>query len=398
MESELSFENYKIIAEIGRGISATVFQAIHLSTNVVVALKVIPKKDTNVLAIDNEVEIMRTLDHPFIAMLYEKFEDDKNIIIAMEYAEKGNLLDFINESNGLDEHTIKRIFTQLMFALDYIHNIKHIAHRDLKFENILLDRFCNIKLVDFGLSHSFTEGKPHLITGCGSLSYISPEMLNKKPYTVASDLWSAGVILYAMIVKKLPFYDKNMNTLAHLIKTAEPEVPTSIDNDASELITNLLRKDPNYRWTIPQVFTNKWINESQEFKILSAIDWKNHEFFVFPEETDSNSILLRVQPESIICTLNSSRNEGIPVEEIISRREKALAEYRSYVVSRLLGGPLKKMATRSTSNTNLAGIVKSPRPCNIVRPDIKRFNRKQKPFSVSPSSNMQRSLTFTELV
>jgi serine/threonine protein kinase len=191
--------NYQILEVLGSGAFATVFRARHRVTMGVVALKAIPKRKLRTMQefelLQREVNLMKIMDHPFIAGLFGVLDDEENFYLVIELVENGNLLDYINTNKGLTEQQASRIFAQLASVLDYLHHEKHVVHRDLKAEDVLLDANYNIRVVDFGLSRAFTKGNPFLQTTCGSPAYVSPEIIKEEPYTAAADVWSSGILL-----------------------------------------------------------------------------------------------------------------------------------------------------------------------------------------------------------
>lgn len=147
---------------------------------------------------------------PFEDLMTFRLFDPHSVLIIMEYAENGTVLDFLMDLNdGLIEAIACKYFKQLISAIDYCHS-KNIVHRDLKLENLLLDRFFNLKLVDFGFARKMHANHELSQTFCGSNGYASPEILKSTPYDPKmSDCWAVGVILFAMVFGQLPFDDKN---------------------------------------------------------------------------------------------------------------------------------------------------------------------------------------------
>jgi 5'-AMP-activated protein kinase catalytic alpha subunit len=130
----------------------------------------------------------------------------------MEYAEGGELFDYILKKKRLDEKEAVFFMQQILSGVEYIHK-NGIVHRDLKPENLLLDHNKNIKIVDFGLSNQYKPNE-RLKTACGSPCYAAPEMIAGKKYEcLGVDIWSCGIILYAMLCGFLPFEDPNTNKL-----------------------------------------------------------------------------------------------------------------------------------------------------------------------------------------
>ena len=169
----------------------------------------------------------------------------------------GELFDYIVKKERLEEAEACRYFHQLLSGLDAVHS-RGVAHRDLKPENLLLDSMCNIKIVDFGLSNTYKPGD-FLKTACGSPSYAAPEMINGFSYDPKSaDLWSAGVILYAMLVGRLPFEDSNTSQLYRKITSGQYHIPSHVSDPARSLIKSLLQVEPSRRITIDGVRSSRW--------------------------------------------------------------------------------------------------------------------------------------------
>jgi serine/threonine protein kinase len=152
-----------------------------------------------------EISLLKAMNHPFVAELFEIIEDAGSFYLVMELLEHGNMLEYVNGHGRLNEDQARRYFCEIISALDYLHNWRFVAHRDLKAENILLDRHNNVRLIDFSLSKQFSKAAPTLVTACGSPAYAAPEMIQGHSYTKAADIWSAGVCLFAMVAGHLPF-------------------------------------------------------------------------------------------------------------------------------------------------------------------------------------------------
>lgn len=267
LEVGTRIRGYLIHDRIGEGAFAKVYKAVHETTGTFVALKVILKsnlKQDDFVCLLKEVTILMSINHPFIAAYYEHFEDEDYFYISMEYVQHGTLLDLINLNNGVDEITARKIFVQIISVLDYLHNKKKIAHRDLKPENVLLDKHDNVKIIDFGLSKPYEAGSPIFTTACGSPAYVAPEIIQQQQYTTSTDIWSAGILLYAMIIGRLPFYDANMATMFQQILHSCPIFPDDLAPCLRDLIGSLLSKDPNMRPCFADILNHPWICNSVE--------------------------------------------------------------------------------------------------------------------------------------
>lgn len=176
----------------------------------------------------------------------------------MEYAPGGELFDYIVKKKRLPDKEACRFMHQILAGIEYLHKNK-ICHRDLKPENLLLDENMNIKIVDFGLSNTYKKDTDTLKTACGSPCYASPEMIAGKRYLgIDTDLWSLGVILYAMTVGYLPFEDPDTNKLYKKILDSDFITPGYVEKPCRELIKSLLKTEPTQRIKIPEIKIHQW--------------------------------------------------------------------------------------------------------------------------------------------
>jgi serine/threonine-protein kinase HSL1 (negative regulator of Swe1 kinase) len=172
--------------------------------------------------------------------------------LILEYIEGGELFEYIVQKGRLDLNEALRYFQQIIHAVHYCHCF-NIAHRDLKPENILLDKNKNVKVADFGMA-IWESAAGMLETSCGSPHYASPEILNGKRYSGASaDVWSCGVILYALITGTLPFHDEAIEVLLRKVRAGQFDMPKDIPKEAQDLISRMLQKDVAKRITIPEI-------------------------------------------------------------------------------------------------------------------------------------------------
>jgi serine/threonine protein kinase len=260
---------YTLLDQIGSGAFSRVYKARHDLTLLLVAIKVISKEQVQTVhqfeILQREVNLMKVLDHPFIAPLYDIMDDDQNFYLVMELVEKGTLLQQISESKGLGETVSRRIFFQIVSTLDYLHGDMLIAHRDLKADNVLLDERMNIRLIDFGLSRVFSPLNPLLETACGSPQYVAPEIIQKEPYTVATDVWASGVLLYAMVFGILPFQGDNVTAVLQAIVNDDPPIPKQVSPELRGLLGRLLMKDPDSRIPVCRILEHPWLADMKPF-------------------------------------------------------------------------------------------------------------------------------------
>ncbi|KAH0785713.1 CAMK family protein kinase [Histomonas meleagridis] len=248
--------NYLVIGSLGSGTSCKVKLAENKETHERFAIKILKKgtllsKPNLYSKIQREIALMSLLNHPNILKLFEVFESTRHLHIVLEYAENGELFDLVVQHQHLSEPDSMHIFRQIIYALEYLH-IHGICHRDLKPENILLDQYDNVKLADFGFARWMKTGVAN--TSCGSPHYTAPEVIKSQPYSgVQADVWSSGIILYAMLSGKLPFNDVNLRNLLYKISKGDYQNLTDVSSDIQDLISRILIVDPEKRITIPEI-------------------------------------------------------------------------------------------------------------------------------------------------
>lgn len=207
-----------------------------------------------------EICAAQKLSHRNIPKFYEVIESHEDIFLVMEYLSGGSLLDYTNKHGHLHELAACEIFAQLIDCLHYLHNIAKVVHRDIKLENIVFDSAMIPKLIDFGFAREVQDPASILETMCGSISYMAPEILKEKKYQMGADIWSLGVVLFAIVSGRLPFSDKNQPELMKAILTKSPVFPKRISSDLRDLLSRMLEKDPSKRITIAEIKTHPWLN------------------------------------------------------------------------------------------------------------------------------------------
>ncbi|RYO77828.1 hypothetical protein DL762_009011 [Monosporascus cannonballus] len=251
---------YNIIRTLGEGSFGKVKLAVHRMTGQQVALKVIARKKLisrdMVGRVEREIEYLQLLRHPHIIKLYTVIKTQNEIIMVLEYA-GGELFDYIVSHGRMPEDQARRFFQQMLCAVEYCHRHK-VVHRDLKPENLLLDDNLNVKIADFGLSNIMTDGN-FLKTSCGSPNYAAPEVISGKLYAGPEvDVWSCGVILYVLLVGRLPFDDDHIPSLFAKIQRGVFTIPHWIPADAQALIRKMLQVNPVQRATIDEIRQDPW--------------------------------------------------------------------------------------------------------------------------------------------
>ncbi|KAM8736509.1 MAP/microtubule affinity-regulating kinase 3a isoform 13-T13 [Acanthopagrus schlegelii] len=241
--------------------------------NYLVAIKIIDKTQLNPNSLQKlfrEVRIMKILNHPNIVKLFEVIETERTLYLVMEYASGGEVFDYLVAHGRMKEKEARAKFRQIVSAVQYCHQ-KHIVHRDLKAENLLLDADMNIKIADFGFSNEFTMGNK-LDTFCGSPPYAAPELFQGKKYDGPEvDVWSLGVILYTLVSGSLPFDGQNLKELRERVLRGKYRIPFYMSTDCENLLKRFLVLNPSKRGTLEvredaenQIMRDRWINAGFE--------------------------------------------------------------------------------------------------------------------------------------
>ncbi|KAI7868303.1 kinase-like domain-containing protein, partial [Spinellus fusiger] len=264
---------YLLLRTLGEGEFGKVKLGMHIDTGQEVAVKLINKNTTNNACrankIEREVSVLKSLKHPHIVQLVHVVESDKYIGIILEYASGGELFEYILARRYLKEKDAQRLFAQLISSVQYMHQ-KKIVHRDLKLENLLLDRNRNVIVSDFGFANQFEDEDDLMATSCGSPCYAAPELVVTDGLYAGSavDIWSCGVILYAMLCGYLPFDDdpanpegNNINLLYRYILSTELAFPNYISSESRDILQKMLVPDPIKRSTVEEIINHPWLNE-----------------------------------------------------------------------------------------------------------------------------------------
>lgn len=259
--ADLFLSNYRLGKTLGIGSFGKVKVAEHVLTGHKVAIKIMNRRKIKNLEMEEkvrrEMKILRLFVHPHIIRFYEVIETHADIFVVMEYVKSGELFDYIVEKGRLQENEARRFFQQIIAGVEYCHR-NMVVHRDLKPENLLLDSKYNVKIADFGLSNIMRDGH-FLKTSCGSPNYAAPEVISGKLYAGPEvDVWSCGVILYALLCGTLPFDDENIPNLFKKIKSGIYTLPSHLSAGARDLIPRMLVVDPMKRMTIPEIRQHPW--------------------------------------------------------------------------------------------------------------------------------------------
>ena len=269
-KNNISIGNFIIGEKLGKGTFGLVRLGTHILTGEKVAIKILEKskilEEADKNRIEKEIKILKILRHNNIIQLYCVIQTYTTIYLIMEYANGKELYDYIIKNKKLSEIESCKFFQQLINGIEYLNKVG-IVHRDLKPENLLLDsKQKTLKIVDFGLSNIYNKNQL-LKTSCGSPCYAAPEMINGQFYEgVKVDIWSSGIILFAMLCGFLPFEDDDTEMLYKKITNGNFIIPQFISSQGKDLIKKILNIDPSKRINIQGIKNHPWFNLF-EFKI-----------------------------------------------------------------------------------------------------------------------------------
>lgn len=207
-----------------------------------------------------EFNMLRRTRHQNIVRLYESFETPQHIVFVMEVCGGGDLLTYVRKRRKLKEPIARHLFAQIVSGMNYCHR-KNVLHRDIKLDNILLNSQGNVKICDFGVSKLVKNGET-MKEQCGTPAYIAPEVFENKGYIgYASDVWSAGVVLFAMLYGAVPFKATNMTDLYRQVLQSSPTYKTDISDEAISLLKAILTRNPKERLTCDQIINHPWMKK-----------------------------------------------------------------------------------------------------------------------------------------
>ncbi|KAL8214801.1 hypothetical protein R6Q57_004250 [Mikania cordata] len=257
---------YELGKLLGQGNFAKVYHGRNLETGMNVAIKIIDKDKIMKVGMMNqikrEISVMKLVNHPNVVHLYEVMASKTKIYIILEYVKGGELFDIVAKGK-LKENIARKYFQQLISAVDFCHS-RGVYHRDLKLENLLLDDEGSLKVSDFGLS-ALVENKGLdglLHTSCGTPAYVAPEIIKQKGYDGAkADVWSCGVVLFALLAGFLPFRDSNLMEMYRKISRSDFTYPNWFPSEARKLVSKMLDPNPKTRISTIKIMENSWFKK-----------------------------------------------------------------------------------------------------------------------------------------
>ena len=355
------------LKEIGHGTFASIYSAIFKKTNTRVAVKAIVKDEASKEFVQNEIDVHKSLHHPLIAEFLFDFDTEHLKILVMELIDGCSLLDKVNlDDNFIGSIQAQHIFVQLASVVQYLHNTKKVAHHDLKLENIMVDVYGHIRVIDFGFSMPISQTSPSM---CGSVPYLPPEILQGTHYGPEADIWGMGVILFSLISGRLPFFDDDIGTMAFEICEQEPPYPSIVQSNCLDIMKKMLCKDYTKRITINEIAQHSYVTSCPlsfiDFEALACnIEYKNVEERI--KAIENHTYTLKIDVDSEIFKLNFKPNS-------LNRRSSQMA---------VLGKSTLKLPFNNLQTRRMTQVV-HPKP----------IYRTKKAIAHSAFPNMQHELS-----
>lgn len=378
---------YRLLETIGEGAFSVVKLAYDEKLGKKYACKIIRRTRLTTKSLlrrfEMEIRISQTLHHPNVVELIDILKDHDYFYILFELAAQGELFQYIVDRCRLSEGLSKKLLLQILDGLEYVHSLD-ICHRDLKPENILLDGKDNIKLSDFGLSKVLPVD--HLTsTPCGSPCYASPECISGKAYdAIVSDIWSLGVILYAMVTGKLPWTQKNQKLLFNQIKNGDYTVPQNLSPEVRDLIKRMMCTDSKKRITIQEIREHAWL---QNTPIVHLENNRMNYHVISLKKVDE--FFNRDKSFGIDDSVKSSMQTSTSTDDIsFDRTVRALNDdmQPKYTIDPLAPRPRKHIRVARRSNRMNVCLNSPPSQLNLIN-SKEKFGRRSRVVSIMLDQN-----------
>ncbi|XP_052748984.1 serine/threonine-protein kinase BRSK1 isoform X2 [Galleria mellonella] len=307
---------FRLEKTLGKGQTGLVKLGVHCVTGKKVAIKIINREklsESVLMKVEREIAIMKLIEHPHVLGLSDVYENKKYLYLVLEHVSGGELFDYLVKKGRLTPKEARRFFRQIISALDFCHS-HSICHRDLKPENLLLDERNNIKIADFGMA-SLQPAGSLLETSCGSPHYACPEVIRGEKYDGRrADVWSCGVILYALLVGALPFDDDNLRQLLEKVKRGMFHVPHFVPPDCQQLLRGMIEVNPEKRMTLAEITRHPWVTAGgrgeleQELPMMEVVQTR-----VLPSAEAIDPDVLQA-----ICSLGCFKQRDKLIQELLS--------------------------------------------------------------------------------
>ncbi|XP_037031794.1 serine/threonine-protein kinase BRSK2 isoform X1 [Bradysia coprophila] len=316
VESHQYVGPYRLEKTLGKGQTGLVKLGVHCVLGKKVAIKIINREklsESVLMKVEREIAIMKLIDHPHVLGLSDVYENKKYLYLVLEHVSGGELFDYLVKKGRLTPKEARKFFRQIISALDFCHS-HSICHRDLKPENLLLDEKNNIKIADFGMA-SLQPAGSMLETSCGSPHYACPEVIRGEKYDGRrADVWSCGVILYALLVGALPFDDDNLRQLLEKVKRGVFHIPHFVPPDCQSLLRGMIEVNPDKRLNLTEINKHPWVTAGGKGELELELPMMD------VVQTHVIPSAMSVDPDVLnaICSLGCFKEKERLIQELLS--------------------------------------------------------------------------------
>ena len=335
VEPEPKITDFTIVKELGSGSFGRVYLVTHKKTKANYAIKAIDKRNKANIEekpyFRREVEVMYKIHHPNVIKLYSHFEDNNFCYFIMEYIAKGNMFGLIptDKKKRISTQLVANLIKDIISAVYFLHNMSPpIIHRDIKPENVLLAENFVAKLTDFGWSNYIQEDQKRT-TVCGTPIYLAPEIIKEQGHDERVDIWCIGVLLFELTTGTVPFPGNDIESLENNILKLRIQWPKEINVDAKNLISKILKLDPNARISLSDMlkhpFITKYISNASECLIKPDESIKYKPFVVSKDDPNNWDPVVH-EANEIINDNNKTNQEKVPTDNNKQKKKEFYLE------------------------------------------------------------------------
>ena len=335
LEPEPKITDFTIVKELGSGSFGRVYLVTHKKTKANYAIKAIDKRNKANIEekpyFRREVEVMYKIHHPNVIKLYSHFEDNNFCYFIMEYIAKGNMFGLIptDKKKRISTQLVANLIKDIISAVYFLHNMSPpIIHRDIKPENVLLADNFVAKLTDFGWSNYIQEDQKRT-TVCGTPIYLAPEIIKEQGHDERVDIWCIGVLLFELTTGTVPFPGNDIESLENNILKLRIQWPKEINVDAKNLISKILKLDPNARISLSDMlkhpFITKYIPNASECLIKPDESLKYKPFVVSKDDPNNWDPVVH-EANEIVNDNNKTNQEKVPTDNNKQKKKEFYLE------------------------------------------------------------------------